>query len=102
MREYRRDVGRYVKGETNAHPLLPHGYFDRNFEQALTDLRNETISCRTTESLARVTTALKDARVENAWQHSAARIYRNWLQYICARKTEHKDDHRATVLSMSR
>jgi homoserine O-succinyltransferase len=102
MREYRRDVGRYVKGETNAHPLLPHGYFDRNFEQALTDLRNETVSCRTTESLARVTTALKDARVENAWQHSAARIYRNWLQYICARKTEHKDDHRATVLSMSR
>jgi homoserine O-succinyltransferase/O-acetyltransferase len=102
MREYRRDVGRYVKGETNTHPLLPRGYFDHNHELALTVLRDKAASCRTPELLANVTAALESARIENPWQHSATRIYRNWLQAICARKNEHKSKHHSAVLSMSR
>jgi homoserine O-succinyltransferase/O-acetyltransferase len=102
MREYRRDVGRYVKGETNTHPLLPSGYIAHNHEQALAVLREKAVSCRTTELLASVTTALKDVRIENAWRHSAVRIYRNWLRCISAQKNEDKGKHRSAVLSMSR
>ena len=102
MREYRRDVGRYVKGEASTHPLLPCGYFDSNHEQALSALRDKADSCRTQELLASVTATLENAKVENEWRHSATRIYKNWLQLICKRKNEHQSDRHSVALSMSR
>jgi len=102
MREYRRDVGRYVKGETNTHPLLPRGYFDHDHEQVLRVLRDKADVCRSPELLAGVTAALESAKIDNAWQDSATRIYRNWLECICARKNEQKSKPHSAVLSMSR
>ena len=88
MREYRRDVARYVRGETGVYPLLPRGYFDNGTEDALTALRGKAAACRSRESLARVAAALESAKIENTWQHAATRIYRNWLECIRARKNE--------------
>jgi homoserine O-succinyltransferase len=88
MREYRRDVGRYINGETGIYPLLPRGYFDGATETALTTLRDKIISRRSAELLRCLTAAMEDTQIENRWQNSAARIYRNWLEYICARKSE--------------
>jgi homoserine O-succinyltransferase len=88
MREYRRDVGRYINGETGIYPLLPQGYFDGATEKALATLRDEVVSCRSAELLPRIVAAIEDTQIENKWQSSAARIYRNWLECICARKSE--------------
>jgi homoserine O-succinyltransferase len=102
MREYRRDVGRFVKGETNSYPLLPLGYFDRSTEKALMTLRGKGISCRSTDLVTKVAAAMEKTKIENTWHRSAARIYRNWLEYICARKTESQGrHHRNTALAMS-
>jgi len=43
MKEYRRDVGRYIHGETSIYPLLPRGYFDGLAEEALTALHEKVI-----------------------------------------------------------
>lgn len=88
MREYRRDVWRYVKGETGTHPLLPGDYFDLMTEDALITLRNEAPSRRSTELLRRIAGAMEDAKIENKWRSPATRIYRNWLRCIIARKSE--------------
>ena len=40
LREYRRDVGRYLRGETETYPSLPRSYFDEDTAQALTALRS--------------------------------------------------------------
>jgi homoserine O-succinyltransferase len=101
MREYRRDVGRYIKGETISYPLLPHGYFDRSTEQALTALRDEVGRHRNTGLLANLVTAMEKTKIENRWQPSATRIYRNWLECIRARKSADKR-HAATAQSMAR
>jgi homoserine O-succinyltransferase/O-acetyltransferase len=92
MREYRRDVGRYLNGETNNYPLLPRGYFDRSTGRALAVLRDKAVSCRSSELLGSVAATLDRTQIENIWQNSAACIYRNWLQYIRARKAENIDE----------
>lgn len=84
--EYRRDVGRYLRGESDSYPLMPRGYFDRDTEAALTSLQQEA-GARPTEGLmARISAILEAAEVENLWRTSATSIYRNWLEYLAAQK----------------
>ena len=42
LREYRRDIGRYFKGETDRYPSMPRSYFDCDTVNALTALRGES------------------------------------------------------------
>ena len=84
--EYRRDLGRFLMGEADAYPSMPRRYFNHDTVNALTALREEALSRPREELLAKVATALADTRIENTWQPTAACIYRNWLEYICAQK----------------
>jgi homoserine O-succinyltransferase len=88
MREYRRDVGRYVKRETETYPLLPRGYFDQGTEGVLNQLRDKGIAHRSTDLLSRVAKAIEAAKINNAWQSTATHIYRNWLENIYQQKRE--------------
>lgn len=95
MREYRRDLARFLKGETNAYPLLPAGYFDQDTEKALTDLRNESDASRNAQLLLKVASVVENAPITNTWQHSATTIYGNWLSEIRTRKHAHRADLRS-------
>lgn len=101
MREYRRDVGRYIKGEASTYPLLPQGYFESSTASTLALLRDHAASSKKTELLSEVAAVLEKTQIENTWRGSASCIYRNWLQSICAQKSAGK--HRAvTPMSLSR
>jgi len=103
LREYRRDVGRYLRQEANNYPFLPRGYFDDLTKSALTALREEGMSRPTEELFARVESALETAKIENTWSRTAARTYRNWLEYICAQKSEGRRELNASEpISISR
>jgi homoserine O-succinyltransferase/O-acetyltransferase len=103
LREYRRDVGRYLRQEANTYPLLPRGYFDDVTESALTALRAEGMTRPTEELFAGVESALETAKIENTWSLLAARTYRNWLEYICARKSGSPGElHARGPISISR
>lgn len=84
--EYRRDVGRYLRGEADKYPLMPHGYFDEDTVRILEEFREEAVSHPDEGLLGRVGAALGKTRIENGWHPTAACIYRNWLRYICAQK----------------
>jgi homoserine O-succinyltransferase len=86
LREYRRDVERYLRGETSAHPGIPRGYFDSVTERALAALRENAMSGADGELRAHLATTLKTSAIENTWSGTAARIYRNWLEQILLRK----------------
>jgi homoserine O-succinyltransferase len=86
LREYRRDVERYLRREASAHPGIPRGYFDHVTERALTDLREKAMHGQDGELRAHLATALKASAIENSWHKTAARIYRNWLEEIRTRK----------------
>ena len=84
--EYRRDIGRYLRGEATTYPLMPRSYFDHETMMALTALQAEAISRPREDLLADILTALGKSRIENTWHSTATCIYRNWLEYICAQK----------------
>jgi homoserine O-succinyltransferase/O-acetyltransferase len=86
LREYRRDVERYLRHEASAHPGIPSGYFDHATERALAALREKAMSGQDDDLNAHLATALKTSAIENTWHKTAARIYKNWLEQILARK----------------
>jgi homoserine O-succinyltransferase len=86
LREYRRDVGRYFKGETDRYPSMPRSYFNSNMVEALTVLQERAISSRNGELLLEISSALGERTIENTWNSSATHVYKNWLDFICAQK----------------
>jgi homoserine O-succinyltransferase len=97
LREYRRDVGRYLRHESDTYPLVPHSYFNESTESALSILRDQAMSSRNEELFRSVGATLETARIENTWRRTAERIYRNWLQYINTRRIQSQLDADANV-----
>jgi homoserine O-succinyltransferase len=86
LREYRRDVGRYIKGEAPSYPLMPRSYFDESTVEELAAFEKRAVSRRSEELLPELNIILGAKRIANTWQASAAGIYRNLLGHICAQK----------------
>jgi len=84
--EYRRDIGRFVKSESEAYPGLPEGYCDRETEELLEAVRERIVSERSEAALTRFPTALVSKKVRNTWRPASAQIYRNWLEYQWSQK----------------
>src|SRR4029077_10668579 len=55
--EYRRDIGRFLRGERETYPNMPHGYFDQETVEALRALRERAVADRREELLAGFPTA---------------------------------------------
>lgn len=86
MREYRRDVGRYLKGEMETYPLLPVDYFDDNTERSLRAMEAKARASRPAQFLGEVSAVLNGAPIDNTWRGTATLICRNWLDYLCTQK----------------
>jgi homoserine O-succinyltransferase len=84
--EYRRDVKRYLRRERETYPPLPRRYFDDEAVAALTALEARARSERREKLLEEFPVARLADRVTNTWRPVAARVYRNWLLYLSARK----------------
>ena len=84
--EYRRDVRRYFRGESEGYPLLPHNYFDEDTAAALTALRHKAMSRRSQDLLIEVDDTLNERTISNTWCSTGTPLYRNWLEYIACQK----------------
>jgi homoserine O-succinyltransferase len=90
LREYRRDVARYLGGERESYPLLPQNYLGDAAEaaaiafreRALLEPRPYLMSAFPMEQLA--------AGLEAPWTPSAIGIYEKWFEYVAARKSEQR------------
>ena len=86
LKEYRRDVGRYLRGEQPQWPTLPHGYFTQEALQLIEGYRLRVGSARDPELLADFPMAALVAGLEALWRPGSVAIYRNWLKYVAAAK----------------
>lgn len=86
LKEYRRDIKRFVRRERETYPSMPHGYFDSQSSRLLADFREKAIADPVDEMLAQFPEGAVAATVQNTWQKGAARVYRNWLQYLLSKK----------------
>jgi len=85
--EYRRDVGRYLRGERDRYPPLPERYFEDLTERALAEYQRRACAERREELMTEFpVTAISSAGP--AWHPFAAGLYRNWLTYLSAQKRQ--------------
>jgi homoserine O-succinyltransferase len=84
--EYRRDIRRFLRRESDSYPSIPRGYVDEDAGALFTALRERALSGRREELLE----DFPAPRLRNTWRPAAISVYRNWLRYLCARKATQK------------
>jgi homoserine O-succinyltransferase/O-acetyltransferase len=86
LKEYRRDIKRFLRQERETYPTMPAGYFDESATRLLADFREMAISDRREDVAALFPDAAVVGGLQNTWHVSAGSVYCNWLQYIGSRK----------------
>lgn len=86
LREYRRDVGRFLRGESPTFPTMPEAYFDPPTAEALATFAARAEGERSEGLLREISGHFADARPTDGWRASAITIYRNWLGYLASRR----------------
>jgi homoserine O-succinyltransferase/O-acetyltransferase len=82
LREYRRDVVRYLRGERPNLPQVPEDYFDPLTEKHLAAFALRVAAQKSQYPQRELTSLLSNAQPAKTWQRSAVGIYRNWLMQL--------------------
>jgi homoserine O-succinyltransferase len=87
LREYRRDVRRYLSGLRDNYPAIPTGYLDPVGEGLLRDFQAEAEAMGTPQPLDpsvmdRFPFEPASAHVTARWQGASRRLFRNWVTLI--------------------
>lgn len=86
LREYRRDIGRYLRGEREHYPAAPRHYFTRDANALLNIFRARAIADRRAETIADFPMTALEAGLTCRWRRAAVGMYRNWIDYLKHRK----------------
>jgi homoserine O-succinyltransferase len=95
LKEYRRDVGRYLNAQQAHYPTLPHGYLSPEAAAALEAFREAALWKRDASLLERFPFVTVAAGLTNTWRPAAVAIYRNWLSFISGRTRGRTKERRA-------
>jgi homoserine O-succinyltransferase len=87
MKEYRRDIKRFLRHERETYPTMPHGYFDGAVTEVLKNYREWAMADRREEMIDFFPGSVT-ASLQHTWQGSAFGVYKKWLQYMVERKAE--------------
>ena len=98
LREYRRDIGRYLRGEREHYPNAPQGYFGEQATAALEAFRKSALTDRRGELLAGFPMSWLESVLIDDWHFPAVALYERWHDYLKGRKAE----HRASLAPMRR
>jgi homoserine O-succinyltransferase len=87
LREYRRDVGRFLAGERDCYPEIPRGYFDEDLEAAFAAFRERAMQNRGIDLLLSFPVDEAKRKLTHPWGVPAARMYANWFSYLVEQKS---------------
>ncbi len=90
LREYRRDVARFLRGEREHYPAAPQGYFNDQAAALATAFRARAIGERRDDLIADFPIGVLEAGLESTWRRCATGIYENWLDYLKQRKAQQR------------
>lgn len=88
LKEYRRDVRRFLLKERETYPSLPRGYFDAHAEELFNSFRAKVLQNRTEKMLSAFPGDDSGVTVKKTWHHSSVIIYKNWLHYVAAKRSQ--------------
>ena len=98
LKEYRRDVKRYLKRERDNYPSPPEGYFAEAATKLLTDFESYARAHRREGIMETFPEADLVDTLQNTWRGAATQVYRNWLEFLTKQKM---CDRRRVVLTVS-
>jgi homoserine O-succinyltransferase/O-acetyltransferase len=84
LKEYRRDVGRFLRGQQPHYPPQPKGYFSAAAAAQLDAFERQARAQRTEETLASFPVLDPQAYRGDRWSSAASQLYRNWLGLLAA------------------
>jgi homoserine O-succinyltransferase len=87
LREYRRDVRKFLAGEKDSYPEMPCGYFDTDAAAAFAVFRRQALENRSIDLLSSFPVALAERKLAHPWLGPAVLIYANWLSYLSRQKS---------------
>ena len=89
MREYRRDVLRFLTGDSTDYPTLPAHYFDLVTESQLRALRERALATRDQRIMVDMQGIVGKADLVPMWKPVAVQLYRNWLNILVPQRARH-------------
>ena len=89
LKEYQRDIRRFLSGERDSYPTMPRGYFSPDSETLLARFGTEAAARGAAEALADFPAEiLAQQPATPEWAASARCIYGNWLRHVAAEQAE--------------
>lgn len=82
LREYRRDIGRFLRGERDSFPERPQHYFSARATGQIKNYQARAESVREKEYLAEFPIFELRRAVRHSWHPGAVALYRNWLRLL--------------------
>ena len=90
LREYRRDIGRYLRGERDDYPAVPHGYFDGEAAELAAAFGERARADRRPDLIRSFPKRTLETGIAATWRATAIAIYENWFDYLKGRKLERR------------
>jgi homoserine O-succinyltransferase/O-acetyltransferase len=90
LREYRRDVGRYLRGEMSGYPQAPQKYFNSAASFLADDFRTRAAGDGRSALLGEFPMQGLADGIDNGWHDGAIGIYRNWIDYLKEQKRDRR------------
>jgi len=84
LKEYRRDVGRFLRKERETYPNMPRGYFDAEATEVLTEFREKAMASGSVDTMKSFPDQAIAKRLASPWHAAAVCVYRNWLHYMAS------------------
>ena len=88
LKEYRRDVKRFLRGERETYPTMPAGYFDTDATRVLNEFRQIASLERREELAESFPDSIVGSGLQHSWRSSAISVYCSWLQLLESHKAE--------------
>jgi homoserine O-succinyltransferase len=88
LREYRRDVKRFLAGERESYPEMPECYFDPDMTSALVAFQQQALG-EPDVALLSTFDAVVTVPPAASWGEHAVSFYHRWLTYLAEQKGAH-------------
>lgn len=88
LKEYRRDIKRFLCKERETYPTMPQGYFRPEATDLLNQFRETALRNGGEDAMALFPDDLLRKQLRNTWRSSATHIYGEWLHYVLSRRNE--------------
>ena len=80
LKEYKRELTRFVKGERQDYPPFPENYFTRKIEAMLEEHKERVLAARARRApVPELPESILSATLDNTWHDTAEAVIDNWI-----------------------